>query len=108
MPVTLKCAACGAEVEFEELSPELEKICPGCEVKVRYRKGDEHMAIPVSMSLPEEFTHVDLKSVASKSDLLVGRYKKQLEGPAAAGAGNGDRAERYDEADNEGAADSGG
>ncbi len=86
MPVTLKCAACGAEVEFEELSPELEKICPGCEVKVRYRKGDEHMAIPVSMSLPEEFTHVDLKSVASKSDLLVGRYKKQLEGPAAAGA----------------------
>ncbi len=85
MPVTLKCAACGEEVEFEELSPELEETCPGCEVRVRYREGDQHMAIPVSMSLPEEFAHVDLKTVADKSDLLVGRYKKQLEGPGDTG-----------------------
>ncbi|MBL49111.1 MAG: hypothetical protein CMP28_09165 [Roseibacillus sp.] len=85
MPVTLKCAACGAEVEFEELSPLAEETCPGCEVKVRQREGDEQMAIPVSMSLPEEFAHVDLNSVADKSDLLVGRYKKESEDPVAEG-----------------------
>jgi hypothetical protein len=77
MSVTLKCAACGAEVEFEALSPAMEEICPGCAVKVRYREGDEQMAIPVSMNLPEEFTHVNLAAVADKSSLLVGRYKKQ-------------------------------
>ncbi|MCH2062514.1 MAG: hypothetical protein MK194_02180 [Roseibacillus sp.] len=79
MPITLKCAACGAEVEFEELSPMVEETCPGCLVKVRYRECDEQMAIPVSMSLPEEFAHVDLSSVADKSSLLVGRYKKTTE-----------------------------
>jgi hypothetical protein len=31
------------------------------------------------MSLPEEFAHVDLSSVADKSSLLVGRYKKTTE-----------------------------
>ena len=79
MSVTLRCAACGAEVEFEKLSPTMEKTCPGCQVKVRYRECDKQMAIPVSMSLPEEFTHVDLSSVADKSSLLVGRYKKTTE-----------------------------
>lgn len=83
MSVILKCAACGAEVEFEELSPTIEKTCPGCEVQVRYRKGDEQMAIPVSMNLPEEFTHVDLSAVADKSSLLVGRYKKPALAPSA-------------------------
>ena len=79
MSITLKCAACGAEVEFEELSSMVEETCPGCLVKVRYRECDEQMAIPVSMSLPEEFAHVDLSSVAGKSSLLVGRYKKTTE-----------------------------
>jgi len=83
MSVTLKCAACGAEVEFEKLSPTMEKTCPGCQVKVRYRECDKQMAIPVSMSLPEEFAHVDLSSVADKSSLLVGRYKKTSENPEA-------------------------
>lgn len=86
MSVTLKCAACGAEVEFEALSPDIEEICPGCEVMVRYRKGDEQMAIPVSMNLPEKFAHVDLAAVADKSSLLVGRYKKQ-DGERSAAAG---------------------
>lgn len=40
------------------------------------------MAIPVSMSLPEKFQHVDLSSVADKSSLLVGRYRKPSEVPA--------------------------
>ncbi len=79
MSVTLKCAACGAEVEFEKLSPTMEKTCPGCQVKVRYRECDKQMAIPVSMSLPEEFAHVDLSSVADKSSLLIGRFKKTTE-----------------------------
>ena len=59
----------------------VEETCPGCLVKVRYRECDEQMAIPVSMSLPEEFAHVDLSSVADKSSLLVGRYKKTTEEP---------------------------
>lgn len=76
MAVTLKCAACGAEVEFEELTSMAEKTCPGCQVKVRYRECDEQMAIPVSMALPEEFAPVDLSSVGDKSALLVERYKR--------------------------------
>ena len=79
MSVTLRCAACGADVEFEKLSPTMEETCPGCQVKVRYRECDKQMAIPVSMSLPEEFAHVDLSSVADKSSLLVGRFKKTTE-----------------------------
>ncbi len=79
MSITLKCAACGAEVEFEELSSMVEETCPGCLAKVRYRECDKQMAIPVSMSLPEKFAHVDLSSVADKSSLLVGRYKKTTE-----------------------------
>ena len=79
MAVSLKCAACGAEVEFEDLSPMVEEICPGCQVKVRYRECDKQMAIPVSMKLPEEFAPVDLSSVADKSSLLVGRYRKPSE-----------------------------
>ena len=82
MAVTLKCAACGAEVVFEELNSKAEKTCPGCQVKVRYRECDEQMAIPVSMTLPEEFAPIDLSSVADKSALLVERYKK----PAAESA----------------------
>jgi len=57
----------------------MEETCPGCQVKVRYRECDKQMAIPVSMSLPEEFAHVDLSSVADKSSLLVGRFKKTTE-----------------------------
>ena len=76
MAVTLKCAACGAEVEFEDLTSNAEETCPGCQVKVRYRECDEQMAIPVSMALPEEFAPVDLSSVGDKSALLVERYKK--------------------------------
>ncbi len=79
MSVTLRCAACGADVEFEKLSTTVEETCPGCQVKVRYRECDKQMAIPVSMSLPEEFAHVDLSSVADKSSLLVGRFKKTTE-----------------------------
>ena len=79
MSVTLRCAACGADVEFEKLSTTTEETCPGCQVKVRYRECDKQMAIPVSMSLPEEFAHVDLNSVADKSSLLVGRFKKTTE-----------------------------
>ena len=79
MSVTLRCAACGADVEFEKLSTTMEETCPGCQVKVRYRECDKQMAIPVSMSLPEEFAHVDLSSVADKSSLLVGRFKKTTE-----------------------------
>ena len=82
MAVTLKCAACGAEVVFEELNSKAEKTCPGCQVKVRYRECDEQMAIPVSMTLPEEFAPIDLSSVADKSALLVERYKR----PAAESA----------------------
>ena len=77
MAVTLKCAACGAQVEFEELNSTSEVTCPGCQVKVRYRECDEQMAIPVSMALPEEFAPADLSSVADKSALLVERYKRQ-------------------------------
>lgn len=77
MAVTLKCAACGAQVEFEELYSTSEVTCPGCQVKVRYRECDEQMAIPVSMALPEEFAPADLSSVADKSALLVERYKRQ-------------------------------
>lgn len=79
MSVTLRCAACGADVEFEKLSTTMEETCPGCQVKVRYRECDKQMAIPVSMSLPEEFAHVDLSSVADKSSLLIGRFKKTTE-----------------------------
>ncbi len=79
MSVTLRCAACGADVEFEKLSSTMEETCPGCQVKVRYRECDKQMAIPVSMSLPEEFAHVDLSSVADKSSLLIGRFKKTTE-----------------------------
>ena len=79
MSVTLRCAACGADVEFEKLSTTMEETCPGCQVKVRYRECDKQMAIPVSMSLPEEFAHVDMSSVADKSSLLVGRFKKTTE-----------------------------
>jgi|GEM_PF-656459 len=79
MAVSLKCAACGAEVEFEDLSPMVEETCPGCQVKVRYRECDKQMAIPVSMKLPEEFAPVDLSTVADKSSLLVGRYRKPSE-----------------------------
>lgn len=77
MAVTLKCAACGAAVAFKELSPQVVETCPGCQVRVSHREGDDQMAIPVSMDLPDEFQPVDLKSVADKSSLLVGRYKKQ-------------------------------
>ena len=83
MSVLLKCAACGAEVEFEELAPTIEETCPGCEVRVRYREGDQQMAIPVSMTLPDEFQHVDLDSVAVKSSLLVGRSRKPTAEPPA-------------------------
>lgn len=79
MAVLLKCAACGAQVEFEEWSPSAEAVCPGCHVKVRCREGDETMAMPVSMALPEAFRPIDLDSVAGKSSLLVGRYRKQVE-----------------------------
>ena len=78
MAVTLKCAACGAEVTFEELTSRAEEMCPGCQVKVRYRECDEQMAIPVSMALPEEFAPIDLSSVADKSALLVERFKKPV------------------------------
>ena len=78
MAVTLKCAACGAEVTFEELTSRAEEMCPGCQVKVRYRECDEQMAIPVSMALPEEFARIDLSSVADKSALLVERFKKPV------------------------------
>ena len=78
MAVTLKCAACGTEVTFEELTSRAEKICPGCQVKVRYRECDTQMAIPVSMALPEEFAPIDLSSVADKSALLVERFKKPV------------------------------
>ena len=57
----------------------VEETCPGCQVKVRYRECDKQMAIPVSMKLPEEFAPVDLSSVADKSSLLVGRYRKPSE-----------------------------
>ncbi|NIP95752.1 MAG: hypothetical protein GWO24_20855 [Akkermansiaceae bacterium] len=87
MAVTLKCAACGADVEFEEPSSTEEATCPGCEVRVRYREGDKQMAIPVSMALPDKFQPIDLDSVADKSSLLVGRYRKQVED---SGSGNSD------------------
>ena len=80
MSVTLRCAACGADVEFEKLSSTMEETCPGCQVKVLYRECDKLMAIAVIMSLPEEFAHVDLSSVADKSSLPVGRFKKVAEG----------------------------
>lgn len=83
MSVSLKCAACGAEVEFEELTPTVEETCPGCDVRVRYREGDQQMAIPVSMTLPDEFQHVDLDTVAVKSSLLVGRSRKPAAEPPA-------------------------
>ncbi|MFP6879700.1 MAG: hypothetical protein VCA34_02040 [Roseibacillus sp.] len=83
MSVLLKCAACGAEVKFEELTPTVEETCPGCEVRVRYREGDQQMAIPVSMTLPDEFQHVDLDSVAVKSSLLVSRSRKPTAEPPA-------------------------
>lgn len=84
MAVTLKCAACGAAVAFKELSPQVVETCPGCQVRVSHREGDDQMAIPVSMDLPDEFQPVDLKSVADKSSILVGRYKKQNDqGPTA-------------------------
>ncbi len=64
----------------------VEETCPGCQVKVRYRECDKQMAIPVSMNLPEEFAPVDLSSVADKSSLLVGRYRKPSE--ESEGGGN--------------------
>lgn len=73
----LKCAACGAEVEFSTESESEEIVCPGCEVLVRRRPGDRRMAMPVGMDLPEEFQPLDLKALGKQSDLLVGRYNKR-------------------------------
>lgn len=86
MPVSLKCAACGAQVEFGELSPTAEEVCPGCEVRVRKRPGDDLMAIPIAMNLPEEFQQADLSAVSNKSNTLVERYRKADAAPNAAPA----------------------
>jgi len=77
MSVSLKCAACGAAVEFEEVSATAEETCPGCASRVRQRLGDAQMAIPVSMALPEAFQQVDLDSVSHKADVLVERYRRR-------------------------------
>lgn len=76
MEVLLKCAACGTEVTFESDSPSAEATCPGCEVYLRRRSGDERMAIPIGMELPEEFQQVDLSSLAKQSSVLIDRYRK--------------------------------
>lgn len=73
----MKCAACGAPVEFEDDSPTAEATCPGCEVKLRRREGDEQMAMPVSMSLPDHFQPLDLGRLGKQSEILVERYKKE-------------------------------
>jgi DNA-directed RNA polymerase subunit RPC12/RpoP len=84
MAISMKCAACGADVEFPtELETE-EVVCPGCEVLVRRRPGDEKMAMPVGMELPEKFRPLDLERLGKQSELLVGRYNKRAEEQAAA------------------------
>lgn len=76
MQVLLKCAACGAEVTFDDDSPSAEVRCPDCEVYLRRRPGDEVMAIPVGMTLPDKFSQVDLKSLRKHSEVLIERYRK--------------------------------
>mgnify|MGYP007122436951 CR=1 FL=1 len=76
MEVLLKCAACGTEVPFDSDSPNAEATCPECEVHLRRRPGDERMAIPVGMVLPEKFSQVDLKSLSKQSEVLIERYRK--------------------------------
>lgn len=89
MEVLLKCAACGAEVAFEDDSPSAEATCPDCEVHLRRRPGDEQMAIPVGMVLPDKFSQVDLKSLTKQSEVLIERYRKTpLPGSAPADAGS--------------------
>jgi hypothetical protein len=77
MAVMMKCAACGTEVEFQDDSPAAEATCPGCEVRVRRRAGDEQMAMPVSMTLPDQFQPLDLGSLGKQSTVLVERYKRE-------------------------------
>ena len=78
MAVMMKCAACGAVVEFEDDSPTAEAVCPGCQVRVRRRQGDEQMAMPVSMVLPDQFQPLDLGRLGRQSEVLMERYKKGI------------------------------
>lgn len=83
MEVLLKCAACGTEVVFADDSYDSEATCPECAVHLRRRQGDESMAIPVGMVLPDKFAPLDLNSLSKQSEVLIERYRKTPGGGAA-------------------------
>ncbi|NNC90275.1 MAG: hypothetical protein HKN82_17600 [Akkermansiaceae bacterium] len=72
----MKCAACGSPVEFPDKNLLQETVCPGCAVRVRRRTGDETMAMPVSMMLPDQFQQADLQRLVKRGEVLQDRYRK--------------------------------
>ena len=76
MKQLFKCAACGAKVEFPDGDGVLDVECPGCSVRVRRRPGDETMAIPVGLLLPDECKKDDLRSLVRKGEVLHERYRR--------------------------------
>ena len=78
MATLMKCAACGADVEFPTSAETEEVVCPGCEVLVRRRPGDERMAMPVGMELPEEFRPLNWEALGKQSDLLRSCSQRQV------------------------------
>jgi hypothetical protein len=68
-------------VKFPDDESVTDALCTGCSVRVRRRPGDDVMAMPIRMDLPDRFHQADLRAVGKQADILQERYRKSSSSP---------------------------